>query len=136
MDLAAVRADLATVARQAQFPNAWSIAPDDVGDLPAAVIAGISSLQRLTMSGVCKFTLDVDLYVNAADPVDAAARLDLALSLGLADSFLTALEAVTSADNPSWRSVLFLNAGPYQHVSMGPEGGMALRVTISLELTA
>lgn len=135
MDLRQVRKDLATVAETAGF-NAWSITPDDPQNLPAAVVSGITSLERLTMSGVCKLELDVDLYASAASAADAAARLDLALSLGMPNSFLSVLEDVSPAlDGPAWRSARFVSAGPYQRVLM-PGGGAALRVTVTVELTA
>lgn len=135
MDLSALRADLATVAKTAGF-NAWSYMPDDPKDLPAAVVAGVRSMSRLTIGGACVVELEVELYVNATDPEDASKRLDLALSLGVGESFLTILEAIDpNLDKPAWRSARFVTAGPYTRVAM-PGGGVALSVAVLLELTA
>lgn len=135
MDLRQVRKDLATVGTTAGF-NSWSVHPDDPQDLPALVVGGIKSMTRLTMSGVCQFELELAFYVSAASPDDAAERLDMVLSLGEPDSFLTVLEAVSAQrDNPAWRSARFVGAGPYQRVTM-PGGGAAMSVTVTLELTA
>ena len=135
MDFRALRTDFGTVAQTAGF-NAYDYEPDDPGALPAAVVGGVRSLRRLTMSGTCEVELEITLYVSAADPQDATATLDLALSLGLSTSLLSILEAVDPIlDKPSWRSARFVTAGPYQRVAM-PGGGAALACSVVVEFTA
>ncbi len=133
MDLRQLRADLGTVAGEAGF-NAWDYLPDDPKTLPAAVVGGILEMERLNRL-TTQIKLGVTFYVSAADPKDASARLDRALSVGLGDSFIDWLDSVQLADGPSWRSVRFDSAGPYQKFSL-PGGGVALGVTVVLELTA
>lgn len=139
MDLHQLRADVGAVGRAAGF-NAWSYEPDDPQNLPALVVGGVKSLIRKTMSGICELEIDITLYVNAANPEDAAARLDLALSLGMADSFLSYMEAVDPQagppeSRPAWRSARFIAAGSYQRVTM-PGGGEAATVNITYSFTA
>lgn len=133
MDLRQIRTDIGVVAGESGF-NAWDYAPDDPQDLPAAVVGGIKSMVRLN-AVVTECQIEVTFYVNAADPQDAAARLDLALSVGLPDSFIDMLDSVTPADGPSWRSIRFESAGPYQRYAI-PGGAVALGCTVTLELTA
>lgn len=135
MDLRAIRVDLSTVAVTAGFDNAWSIQPDDPQSLPAAVVGGIISMERLNAI-VTKIMLPITLYVNAADIQDATERLDLALSTGLPNSLIDCMDAVAEPPNtPSWRSIRFDSSGPYQKVIM-PGGGSALSVETRWELTA
>ena len=133
MDLRQIRADLGAVARESNFA-AWDYEPDDPKDLPAAVVGGIQSMTRLN-AVVTQIKLDVTFYVNAVDPQDASARLDLALSTGMPDSFIDQLDSVMPVDGPSWRSIRFDSSGPYKRYAM-PGGGVALGVTVTLELTA
>jgi len=133
MDLRKVRADIGVVAGVSGF-NAFDYVPDDPKDLPAAVVGGIKSMVRLN-AVVTQVELGVTFYVSAADPQDSAARLDLALSTGLPDSFIDNLDSVTPADGASWRSIRFQSAGPYIRYQM-PGGGVALGVDVVLELTA
>lgn len=133
MDLRQLRADLGVVAASSGF-NAWSYQPDDPQDLPAAVVGGIKSMERLNQT-VSQLMIGVTFYANAADPQDATERLDLALSVGNPDSFIDTLDSVEIADGPAWRSVRFDSAGPYTRYSM-PGGGSSLGVEVTLELTA
>lgn len=134
MDLRQLRIDLGKVAQTAGY-NAWDYTPDDPQNLPAAVVGGIRSMVRLNAL-TTQIQVEVTFYVSAADPKDAAGRLDLALSVGLDGSFIDCLDTMSEAPNtPSWRSVRLDSAGPYQRVLM-PGGGAALSVAIVLELTA
>lgn len=133
MDLRAIRKDLGVVAQEAGF-NAWDYEPDDPQNLPAAVVGGIRSMTRLNAQ-VTRVELGVTFYVNAADPQDATARLDLALSTGIQDSFIDNLDTDAEKPDRSWRSVRFAASGPYTRYSM-PGGAVALGVEITLELTA
>lgn len=133
MDLRALREDLTAVAEAAGF-NAWSYVPDDPQDLPAAVVGGIQEMNRLNQH-VTQIKLGISFIANAADPVDATARLDLALSTGNAESFIDMLDSVGTEDGPAWSSVRFDSAGPYTSIDL-PGGGTALGVEIVLQLTA
>lgn len=133
MDLRQIRADLGTVAAEAGF-NAWDYQPDDLQHLPAAVVGGIKSMERLNQT-VTQVQIGVTFYVNPADAKDATSRLDLALSTGNPNSFIDCLDGVSSLDNPAWRSVRFDSAGPYAMYVM-PSGSSALGVEVTLELTA
>lgn len=139
MDLRKIRTDVAVVGAEAGF-NAWNVIPDDPQDLPACVVGGVRSLKRLTMAGACELQIEVEFYANAADMVDATTTLDMVLSLGLQTSFLSLLEAadeqpVGSPTRPSWRSAMFIGAGPYKQIAM-PGGGVALAVGVVIEFTA
>lgn len=133
MDLRKVRQDIGVVAGESGF-NAWDYQPDDPQDLPAAVVGGIQSMKRLNRL-TTEVKIDVTFYVNASDPEDAAKRLDLALSVGMPDSFIDMLDSVTVEDGPSWRSIRFNSAGSYMKYQM-PGNAVALGVTVTLELTA
>lgn len=134
MDLRQLRADLGTVAQTSGF-NAWDYEPDDVQDLPAAVVSGIKEMERLNRL-VTRVKVVITFLVSLADPQDAAARLDTALSNGVQDSFIDNLDSVSvENDGPAWRSVRFDSAGPYTRYQM-PGGGSYLGVEVLLELTA
>lgn len=126
MDVASIKADLATVAAACEF-NAWPYFPDDLQQLPAAVVGNIEDVQRKNRA-VTIATYTVTFYVSLADPFDAAARLDLVLSEGIEGSFLTALAAAVA---PAWSSITFASSGPYQVVAL-PTGARALSVDIRL----
>lgn len=133
MNLRAIREDLAAVAQEAGF-NSWSVSPDDPQDLPAAVVGGIQNLVRLNRL-TTQIQIGITFYVSLAEPVDATARLDLALSVGETGSFIDLLDSVHAEDGAAWRSVRFVSAGPYTRFTM-PGGGAALGVEVQLELTA
>ena len=129
----ALRADLGVVAGEAGF-SAFDYEPADPKNLPAAVVGGIKSMERLN-AHVTQIQIGITFFVNAANEKDATARLDLALSTGLPNSFIELLDSVSIEDGPAWRSVRFESAGPYLHYVM-PSGGPALAVEITLEFTA
>ncbi len=129
MDIAAIRASLALGARDAGF-GAWDYAPDDPFDLPAAVVGGIKSMNILTRS-VTQAEIGILFYCSLADAEDATRRLDLVLSVGDPDSFLTNILNYTTA---GWTSIRFVSAGPYSRYSM-PGGAVSLGVEILLEIT-
>lgn len=133
MDLRALRADLGVVANEAGY-SSWDYQPDSLQDLPAAVVGSPQSMRRLNQI-VTEVKVPITFYVSEQDPQDATARLDLALSAGLPDSFIDMLDSVHAADGPSWRSVVFESAGPYQRVIFDG-GGSALFVEVLLSLTA
>lgn len=135
MDLRAIRAALGVLSAAANF-NAWDYIPDDPQHLPAAVVDGILSLDRLN-AHVTQFDITITFYASGADPKDASARLDLLLSTGITGSFadlLTTAAAVLSPA-PPWRTIKLKTAGPYTRYAM-PNGELALGVQITLELTA
>lgn len=133
MDIAAIRAQLATVAGLAGF-NAFDYQPDDPGALPAVVAGGIREMERLNRI-VTRLQLVVTFYASLAEPADAARRLDLALSVGVEGSFIDLLDAVP-VEGQAWRSVRFIGSGPYQTTIMPAGTGNALSCETVLEFTA
>lgn len=134
MDLRQLRVDLGVVGQMAGF-NAWNIVPDDPQHLPAMVVGGVRSMQVITMDGGVEVELVATFYTSTADAEDATAVLDLVLSIGKEDSFLDWLLNVKPVDGPAWRSVRFVQAGPYHDVAM-PGGSVALAVEVVLSFTA
>lgn len=132
MDLRQIRTDLGTVAGEAGY-SAWSYQPDDPQALPAAVVGGIHSFERLNVKET-RIELGVTFYVSLQNAEDAAARLDLLLSVGDPDSFVTLLDAVDPA-TASWFGLWITSAGPYQRVAM-PDSSVALSVELVLQITA
>ena len=133
MDLRKLRTDLGTVATEAGF-TAWDYYPDDVQNLPAAVVGGIAGMVRLNRL-VTEIDIGITFYCSLADPADAAARLDLALSTNMDGSFLDAVDEITPTDAVNWRSVTFVRAGPYNRYDM-PGNTHALGCEIVLRFTA
>lgn len=135
MDLRQLRADISAVAQAAGF-NSWDYMPDDPQDLPAAVVGGIKSMERLNRQ-VTQVQIGVTFYASAADPLDATSVIDRALSIGAAEtSFIDLLDDVdVIADGPAWRSARFDHSSEYRLYGM-PGGGNALGVEVTLEFTA
>lgn len=135
MNLRQLRTDVGAVAAGAGF-NAWNIEPDDPEHLPAAVVGGVRSMQLITMAGGVEVELVVTFYVSTADAEDGTAVLDMVLSMGQPDSFLTALLGVEQENGPAWSSVRFVQAGPYHNVQLPGNGGVAQAVEVLLSFTA
>lgn len=131
-DLRAIRRDIGVVAGEAGF-TAWDYEPDDPQLYPAAVVGGIVELERLNRA-VTRAQIAVTFYASLADPADAAARLDLALSVGVQGSFIDVVDSVTLDDGPSWKTIKLVSAGPYTRYQM-PGGASTLGVTATLEIT-
>jgi len=134
VDLRQLRTDLSVVGASAGF-NAWNVEPDDPQHLPAMVVGGVRSMRILTIDGGVEVEISATFYANAADNEDATATLDMVLSIGTADSFLDWLLSVKPVDEPAWRSVRFVQAGPYHEVAL-PGSGTALAVEVVLSFTA
>lgn len=124
MDIAAKRASIAAAAVACEF-NAYDFQPDNPGDLPAAVVGGITLYERLNAS-VARVQLVVTLYASSSDAQDATRCLDTALSTNVANSFIDAVSAIDGMTVDS--------AGAYQQFVMPT--GTALGVPITIQIVS
>jgi hypothetical protein len=137
LDLRAVREALGLAAGAAGF-NAWDYMPDDVQNLPAAVVGAPREMEALTLTR-WRLQLPVTFYVSSANPKDANERLDRALSIGLEDEDevprLSFLDTLADAIEPPWKTARFVSAQTSRYTMPGNSVAWGTEVLVEVTTT-